>query len=39
MNKNISDILDYLGQVESNLKIANNFLKEAKEMILKIEKI
>ncbi len=37
MEKNISDILDCLGQIESKLRIANHHLQEAKEMILKME--
>jgi len=33
MNKNIADIFDCLGQIEPNLRVANRYLKEAKEMI------
>ena len=37
MKKDISDILDSLRQIESNLITANYHLREAKKMILKME--
>ncbi len=37
MKKNISDILDCLRQVESSLITANSYLKEAKDMLRKLE--
>jgi len=37
MNKNISDTIECLRHIESNLLTANSYLKEAKEMLSKIE--
>ena len=37
MKKNITDIMDCLRQVESKLIAANSYLKEAKDMLRKIE--
>jgi len=37
MNKNITEILDFLGEVESKLHIENYFLREAKDMLKRME--
>ncbi len=37
MDKNIADILDCIGQIESSLIKANSYLKDAKSMHRKIE--
>ena len=37
MEKNITDIMEYIRQAESNLQIATSYLKDMKEMLRKIE--
>ncbi len=37
MKKNITDVLECLWQVESSLTTANSYLKDAKDMLRKIE--
>jgi len=36
MKKEIEDLLDSLGEIESHIRIANHHLQEAKQMILKM---
>jgi len=37
MKKNIEDLLDCQGEIEFHLNITNSFLKDAKDMLRKME--